>query len=371
MTLEVDVEARLGRFELAARFAAGPGITALFGRSGSGKTSIVNMIAGLLRPARGRIAVDGETLFDAAAGIDVPASRRRAGYVFQDGRLFPHLTVRRNLLYGSFFAPRPARFACFDDVVALLGLDRLLDRRPSALSGGEKQRVAIGRALLASPRFLLMDEPLASLDAGRKGEILPYIEQLRDRMGLPILYVSHSIGEVARLADTVIVLSDGRVAAAGPPDEVMTRLDLRPLTGRYEAGTVLEARLEGHDEGFGLSLLRLAGGQALHVPRVELALGAKLRVRIRARDVALAASMPERISILNRLRAIVREVAAEEGPIGEVRLDVDGQPLLARVTRRSVEELGIVPGAAVVALVKSIAFDRRSLGPSMAGDSVD
>src|SRR5256886_3586772 len=221
--LSVAVEHRLGDFRLHAAFDSAGGLTALFGRSGSGKTSLVNAIAGLIRPGRGRIVVDGAVLTDTTAGVSVPAHRRRIGYVFQEGRLFPHLTVRQNLLYGRWFAPAAERGGRLDDIVALLGIEALLGRRPALLSGGEKQRVAIGRALLANPRLLLMDEPLASLDEARKSEILPYIERLRDESGVPIVYVSHQVGEVARLATTMVVLTEGRVAAVGPAAAIMGR----------------------------------------------------------------------------------------------------------------------------------------------------
>src|SRR5437667_10720461 len=227
--LEVDIEHRFGAFALDIHFRSGRGLTALFGRSGAGKTSVVNAIAGLLHPERGRIVVDGSVLLDTERGIHAPAHRRRIGYVFQEGRLFPHLTVRQNLLYGRWFTPAAERSGRLDDIVALLGIEALLGRRPALLSGGEKQRVAIGRALLASPRLLLMDEPLASLDEARKSEVLPYIETLRDEKRIPIVYVSHSLAEVARLATTLVLVADGRVAAAGPVAEIMSRLDLQPL----------------------------------------------------------------------------------------------------------------------------------------------
>lgn len=226
MRLEVDVRRRLGAFTLDARFTSEGGATALFGPSGAGKTTLVNLIAGLIRPAHGRISLGGETLVDTERGIFVPPHRRAVGYVFQEARLFPHLSVRRNLLYGWWFVPRSRRRTSFDHIVELLGLGLLLARRPSTLSGGEKQRVAIGRALLASPRLLLMDEPLASLEAARKGEVLPYIERLRDDGIAPIVYVTHSPAEAARIATTVVVLADGRVTAFGRPAEILAR-DLR------------------------------------------------------------------------------------------------------------------------------------------------
>ena len=364
--IEVDVRRRLGDFTLDVRFAcAESGVIALFGRSGAGKTTVINMLAGLERPDSGRIAVAGRTLFGSEQGIDVPPEHRRLGYVFQDGRLFPHLTVRGNLRYGMRARDDAERRVEFDRVVELLGLDGLLDRRPYRLSGGERQRVAIGRALLASPRLLLMDEPLASLDAPRKDEILAFIERLRNELAIPIVYVSHIMEEVIRLADEMVVLSDGRVAAVGPVEEVTSRLDLRPLTGRYEAGAVLAARVERHDDTFDLTQLAVPSGQ-LTVARLDLPVGAFLRVRVRARDVSLALEPPRRSSVLNVFRGAVVDIASEPGPLVDVLLNVGGadnnSPLWARITRKSVEELGLAPGLEVYALVKAVALDRHSLG---------
>ncbi len=361
--IEVEVEKRLGSFELAARFAApDAGVTALFGRSGAGKTSIVNMLAGLLRPDRGRISVGGETLFSSADGVDLPPERRRLGYIFQEGRLFPHYSVRGNLTYG---AGRHDPAIGFDAVVALLGLGALLERRPGDLSGGEKQRVAIGRALLASPRLLLMDEPLASLDAPRKGEILPFIERLRDELRIPIFYVSHAMEEIVRLADTLVLLSDGKVAAVGTVEELTSRLDLRPLTGRYEAGAVIRATVAGHDVTYGLTELSFPGGR-LRVSHLALPLGTPVRVRIRARDVALATTRPTGISIRNVVAARVVEIAPDQGPLVDIRLDI-GRPeqpvaLWARITKRAARELNLAVGGEVFALLKTVALDRSSLG---------
>ena len=215
MSFDIDVQARRGEFSLAVAFQAGTGLTALFGPSGAGKTSILDMIAGVLKPERGRIAVDGHVLFDSTAGINLKPNQRRIGYIFQDARLFPHISVQGNLLYGYKLASDGGRYAAPDHVVALLGIAALLKRRPGSLSGGEQQRVAIGRAILASPRLLLMDEPLASLDDSRKQEILPYIERLRDEMKIPILYVTHARAEVERLAAAVIRIENGRVTSAG------------------------------------------------------------------------------------------------------------------------------------------------------------
>jgi len=357
--LSVAVTHRLGSFTLDAAFESGGGLTALFGRSGAGKPSLINAIAGLYRPNAGRIAVDDAVLTDTASGIFVPAHRRRVGYVFQEGRLFPHLSVRQNLLYGRWFAPKVAGGADLDQIVELLGIGNLLARRPANLSGGEKQRVAIGRALLARPRLLVMDEPLASLDEGRRAEILPYIERLRDEMRAPIVYVSHSIAEVARLATTLVVLSEGKVAAIGPTAQIMGRIDLFPLTGRAEAGAILATRVAGHDDKFGLTVLRAAAGE-LRVPHLDLPIGATLRVRIRARDVMIALESPTGLSALNVLPGIIAEIAGGDGPIVQMRLDCAGEALVARLTRRSVETLGLVPGKQVHAVIKSIAFDHHA-----------
>ena len=367
--LEVDIEHRLGAFELDIHFRSGRGLTALFGRSGAGKTSIINVIAGLVRPERGRIVVDGSVLIDTEHGIRVAAHRRRVGYVFQEDRLFPHLTVHQNLLFGRWFAIGSAPATRLDDVVDLLGIGGLLDRRPARLSGGEKQRVAIGRALLASPRLLLMDEPLTSLDAVRKDEILPYIERLRDQAGVPIVYVSHAVAEVTRLASTIVLISDGRVRAVGPLQEVMGRAEPHPVAGRFEAGAVLAASVAAHDTRWGLTELVGAFGK-LTVPRLPTPVGASLRVRIRARDVILAASPPTEISALNVLAGRVEAVVPIEDAALEVQLRLgDDERLLARVTRRSGAALGLVPGREVFAVIKTVAIDRRSLGHR--GETVD
>src|SRR5262245_8630783 len=365
MTLAIDIKHQLGAFHLDARFEAGGGLIALFGRSGSGKTSIISIIAGLIRPERGRVAIADHVLVDTVSGIFVPRHRRRIGYVFQEGRLFPHLTVRQNLLYGRWFAPRAKRGDDLERVVDLLGIGALLERRPGRLSGGEKQRVAIGRALLADPRLLLVDEPLASLDEERKAEVLPYIERLRDRSKVPIVYVSHSIAEVTRLATTVVLLSEGKVAAVGPVPEVMHRLDLLSLTDRTEAGAVIEATVEGHDDAFSLTELGSRAG-LWRVPRLDAPIGSRLRLRVRAQDVMIAKSAPTDLSALNVLPGVVDEIGPHDGPIVEIRLDCNGEALIARLTRYSVERLDLTPGVAAFALVKSVAVDRRSLsGPVM------
>jgi len=361
--LEVDVSKRLGDVEIAAAFTSPAGVTALFGRSGAGKTSVVNMLAGLLRPDRGWIRLDGRVLFDADAGINLPPERRRLGYVFQDARLFPHLSVAGNLRYGM---PRQRvgghqrDGVDLDAVVEVLGLAPLLSRRPGTLSGGERQRVAIGRALLAAPELLLMDEPLASLDMPRRREILPFIEAMHDRFTVPVVYVTHNMGEIVRLADHLALISDGRIVAAGPVEEVSLRLDMAGVLGRDDAGAVVRARIVGHDEADQLSRLALDGAE-LWVPHLAGPVGAPLRLRIRARDVSLALQPPAQSSVLNVLPGTVAELGAMDGPQVDVLVDC-GVRLWARITRRSLRELDLTPGRQVYALIKSVSVDRQSLG---------
>ena len=359
--LEVDVAVRRDDFRIEAAFASDAPIVAFFGRSGSGKTTLVNAIAGILKPERGRIVIGGRVLFDSANGVDLPPEHRRVGYVFQDALLFPHMTVRANLDYGEALTPLAERVIDRERVLALLGLQALLERRPTSLSGGERQRVAIGRALLTSPRVLLLDEPLASLDGARKAEILAYIEILRDELRLPIVYVSHALEEVTRLADRVVVVSEGRVAAEGPAAQVLSRPELGPLTGRFEGGAVIEARVASHDPRYELTTLAFAGGQ-LVVPNLDALPGEPVRVRIRARDVSLALERPRGVSVQNVLPATVRSLGAEFGAIVEVSLDMGGVPLRARITRKAAEELGLAPGLQVHALVKAVSIDRHSAG---------
>lgn len=361
MSVEVRLCHRFRGFALDVAFAAPAGVTVLFGRSGSGKTTVVNAVAGLLRPDDGRIEVGETVLLDRARRIDVPTHRRRIGYVFQDARLFPHLTVRQNLLFGRWFQRGGGTAAAFDQVVGLLGIGHLLQRRPGRLSGGERQRVAIGRALLARPRLLLMDEPLASLDEARKQEILPFLERLRDEVRVPILYVSHSLPEVARLATTVVAMAAGRVERQGPAAEVLGDPTAYPLLGRDEEAAILEGRLVGHDPIDQLSEVEVAGGRLL-VPRVEAPLGTRLRLRIRARDVVLATERPSGLSALNTLEATITRVAPAEPPLVEVALAAGTDRLLARVTTRSVRSLGLTEGRTVYALLKSVAIGRRDVG---------
>lgn len=359
MTVSIAFQHRFAGVALDVAFDAPLGVTALFGRSGAGKTTVINAVAGLLRPDRGRIAVDGAVLFDSALGVNLPIHRRRVGYVFQDARLFPHLNVRQNLTYGCWFAPKGPG-ASLDQVVDLLGLGGLLARRPAALSGGEKQRVAIGRALLSNPRILALDEPLAALDEARKAEILPYLERLRDEAGLPILYVSHQMSEVARLANTVVLIEGGRVAAAGPAADILSDPATAHGLGLREVGALLSARVAAHEDD-GLSRLDTGAGP-VWLPRVAAAVGANLRVRILAQDVMLAVERPKGISALNILPAVVRDLRQGDGPGALVRLDAGDGVILARITRRSAAALDLVPGAQVFAILKAVSVAQEDVG---------
>lgn len=357
--LSVQLQHRLGDFALDVDFKAPPGITVLFGRSGSGKTSIVNAVAGLLTPDEGRVALGDRVLLDTRRGINLPPQRRRIGYVFQEGRLFPHLTVRQNLTYGRLFAPHGASREDPDKVIAMLGLEPLLQRRPGRLSGGEKQRVAIGRALLSAPELILADEPLAALDEARKAEILPYFERLRDEVSVPVLYVSHSAAEVARLATTVVALDAGRVTHRGPAGEVLADPMVTPA-GVRAAGALIEARVKTHHDD-GITELE-AGGMALFVPRVPQGPGTPIRLRIAAQEIVLSRDKPVGLSALNVIPGRVDKVRTGDGPGALVSLKTPAGPLLARITRRSVEALGLAEGVACHAVVKSVAIAPEDVG---------
>ncbi|WP_022706987.1 molybdenum ABC transporter ATP-binding protein [Paracoccus zeaxanthinifaciens] len=352
MSLEVRIRHRFAGFALEAEFTAQPGLTVLFGPSGSGKSTIVDAVAGLFRPDHALIRADGRVLTDTDAHIFVPPHRRRAGYVFQQGRLFPHLSVRRNLTYGSRKGG-----ADFAQVVGMLGIGHLLDRAPAALSGGERSRVAIGRALLAQPLLMLADEPLAALDDARKAEILPYFERLRDEARVPILYVSHSIPEVTRLATTVVALRAGRVIAQGTPSEVLGQ---GALGG--DAGAIIDARVRRHHDD-GLTEL-VAGDVPLWVPRVAAAPGTALRLRVGARDVVLSRDRPTGLSALNIMPG--RIAGMRDAPDGSVmvRLDLGQDALIARITRRSAHAMGLAVGQDCHAILKSVAVHGSDIAPA-------
>jgi molybdate transport system ATP-binding protein len=345
VSLCVTLHHGLGDFRLSASFEAQGGVTALFGPSGAGKSSIVAAVAGLLRPHEGRVILNGRTLTDMAAGIFVPPQQRRAGLVFQDGRLFPHMSVRDNLLYGWKRTPARGDAAQIAHIVALLGLEGLLARRPRTLSGGEKARVALGRALLAAPEILLLDEPLASLDAARRAEILPYLERLRDEAGVPMLYVSHAVDEVARLADRVVLLDQGRVQGQGPAAQM--------LPGRGGVGAVIDAMVCGM-RGDGLVELAFDGGRlAVTTPAKT---GTRLRVRLAADDILIARTAPQDISANNVLAVTVSEVHIA-GDLAEVMLAAGATRMLARITAASARRLQLTPGLAVFAVIKSVTLD--------------
>src|SRR5215467_11461629 len=314
--LSLDIERRLGDFPLKASFVVGEGVTALFGRSGAGKTSVINAIAGILRPDRGRIDINEETVFDTERGIDVPTPGRR-----------------------------------------------VLERRPGNLSGGEKQRVAIGRALLSSPRLLLLDEPLASLDAHRKGEVMQYIELIRDEVKVPIVYVSHAVEEVVRIADTVVLMSAGSVLAVGPAEDVMGRPDLRPGEGAFEGGAVIDAKVVEQEMVHDLATLAFDGG-TLTAPNVDALIGEPVRVRIRARDVSIALERPQRISIQNVLQGTISEVGVRANGTVDIAIAVGATTLRSRVTPRAVEQLGLASGLTVYAMVKAVSLARAGSPPT-------
>lgn len=333
----------------------GQGVTALFGHSGSGKTSCLRCVAGLERAGEAYLAVNGELWQDSARGLFVPTHRRALGYVFQEASLFAHLDVRGNLAFGQRRIAAAERRVAWEQAVELLGIGHLLDRLPARLSGGERQRVGIARALLTSPRLLLMDEPLAALDAPRKQEILPYLERLHAELQIPVLYVSHAADEVARLADHVVLLEQGRAVAQGPLQDTLARLDLPTALGE-DAGVVVDARVAGHDDHYHLSRLEFPGGSVLVARRPE-ALGQRLRFRVHARDVSLALYPAEGSSITNVLSACVVELAPADTPAHVlVRLDAAGTPLLARITRRSADQLGVRPGQQLWAQIKAVAL---------------
>jgi molybdate transport system ATP-binding protein len=354
MSLEIALCHRYGGFALDAAFAVKrPGITALFGPSGGGKTTIINAVAGLLRPDEGRIAIGGRVLFDSAANVWVPPAQRRVGYVFQDARLFPHMSVESNLRFGWRRAAIRAPESEISRVVEMLGLGPLLRRKPAKLSGGEKGRVALGRALLASPEVLLLDEPLAALDQARKNDILPYLDRLRDEARIPMLYVSHSLDEVSRLANDIVILKHGRVAAAGSVFDVLTDLRLPDFTGSSPYGALLDTVVLRHAQEEGLTVLSFAGGE-LSIPLLHRPEGTRLRTHIRAEDVMLARERPVAISANNVLPASVSGLRASDAVHVDVQLKCGAATLIARITRASAARLALQEGTAVFAIVKSV-----------------
>lgn len=341
-TLDVDIE------------LPGSGVTALFGPSGSGKTTLLRCIAGLEHAEGGLLRMNDQVWQDGEKFL--PTHARSLGYVFQEAGLFPHLSVRRNLEYGLMRIVPDKRKVQLEQVVELLGLSKLVDRTdPTSLSGGERQRVAIGRALLTSPNLLLMDEPLSALDAASKQEIFPYLERLHRELKIPVLYVSHALDEVARLADHLVLFEQGRVIANGTLGETLSRLDL-PTTHLDDAGAVIEAKVAMHDEAYSLTRLDFSGG-SLWVSKIERAAGTLMRARVLARDVSIAIAAPHGSSITNIVAARIVEIQDEGRDRVSLRLAVGGgQTLLSRITRRSRDQLGLVAGMEVYAQVKSVAL---------------
>jgi len=353
MSIEIRFHIDRGDFLLDVDLSIpGSGVTALFGPSGSGKTTLLRAIAGLEPCRDGYLKVGNRVWHD--GGKFLPTHERPLGYVFQEASLFPHLNVRQNLEYGVKRMKETAKRVSLDRAVELLGISHLLSRRAHQLSGGEQQRVAIARALAVSPAMLLLDEPLTALDQKLKQEILPYLESLHRELDIPVLYVSHSREEVARLADHMVLLENGRVQATGKVSELFTRLDLT-LTHGPRTETVIEATVSGHDEIFDLTYLDFPGGR-FTVARNQIPLGSTVRLQVMARDVSLTLERQTGTSILNIFPAIVDKIAPEGSSQVTVRLSLGGFSLLSRITRKSAEDLGLTPGSRVYAQVKSVAL---------------
>ena len=349
-----------GEFQLSTELTLpNSGVTVLFGHSGSGKTTLLRCIAGLQYPQQSYLEINGTIWQDSDTGVFLPTHKRPLGYVFQDANLFSHLTVRDNLNFGlkrlkaSLLSSKIESFHC-PTLIHLLGIEHLLDRLPERLSGGEKQRVAIARALVLNPEILLMDEPLASLDAKRKQEILPFLSQLNQQLKIPVIYVTHSHQEVAQLADYLVIMDAGKVQASGVLSETLSRLDL-PLSQDREATTVWNATVLDHEPAFHLTRVAFAGG-TLSLPAIEAKIGTPLRVQIYARDVSIVLESPRATSILNVLPAIITESAEGDNGQSIVRLTVGQQPLLAHITRKSALLLKVSNGKAVFVQIKGMSI---------------
>jgi molybdate transport system ATP-binding protein len=366
MSLKVAVEKRLGSFLLDVAFAAPtPGIVALFGPSGCGKSTTINIIAGLLLPDHGEISLGEDVLLDTRRKIAIAAERRGIGYVFQDARLFPHLSVAANLRYAQRRARR-APYVSLERVLAMLDLEPLLSRRVHRLSGGERQRVALGRALLSQPRLLLLDEPLAALDRDRREEVLPYLETLRDQLAIPMIYVSHQFDEVLRLATHIVLMQAGKVAAEGGITQMSLDPKLRALIGPDAVGAVIDGTVIGEDAASGLTRVRVGNGE-LNIEAARLVAGARMRVQLLARDVIVSTRMPQYLSVRNSLPGVVTAIdddgTGNAGDLGSDLVSIDigaGASILARVTRAATRELELAVGAAVWALVKAVSLRGHS-----------
>ena len=346
---------RRGTFDLDAKFESPtPGVVALFGRSGSGKSTLVHVVAGLLDADAGRIMIDGRCLLDTETGVNVPPQRRRIGVVFQDSRLFPHLRVGGNLNYGRKRAAAPF-FVKFDEVADLLGLAPLMERRTHQLSGGEAKRVAIGRALLSQPSLLLLDEPLSGLDVSRRGELLPYLERLRDELAVPMAYVSHDFDEVLRLATHLVLLDRGRTVAQGDLTTMSLNSDLRAIIGADAVGAIVEGRVLGTDAQSGLTRVQV-GRNHLELESPGAVAGSTLRVQLLARDLIVATSAPRGVSVRNVLEGTVRDVAADLGGSDLITIDIGAALIIARITHAATRELQLAPGRGAWVLVKAVSL---------------
>jgi molybdate transport system ATP-binding protein len=362
--IEVDVKRVIGSFSLDVAFKNATGVTALFGHSGSGKSVTLGIIAGLTQPDWGHVRLNGEAFVDTDAGVRLPVSRRRIGLVFQDANLFPHMSVRQNLLYGRWFAPRDARRIDFDAVVETLGIGNLLSRPPARLSGGERQRVAIGRALLSCPKLLLFDEPLAALDMQRKLEIMPLIERVRDEFRVPIVYVTHAVDEVVRLAHCVVIIEGGRVKFVGEPATAFSRLASAPGEDRFKLSSVLEARVATQPPSHGLTPLAHPGGLIWVAGQVG-APGAPARVVVNATDVILSLARPAEISTRSVLAGKVTRIR-QSGALVTVEIELpENSYLLAAITRGAMEDLSLQTGTHVYALFKSAALDDTAVSSDL------
>ncbi|SFK25134.1 molybdenum ABC transporter ATP-binding protein [Methylocapsa palsarum] len=361
--LEVNVALKVGSFQLEVAFQNQKTFTALFGQSGSGKSLTLNLISGLIRPNEGFIRLDGVTFVDINEGIFEPMHRRRVGVVFQDSNLFPHMSVRQNLLFGRWFAPKGDRRIDFDQVIEVLGIGKLLKRPPSRLSGGERQRVAIGRALLSCPRLLLFDEPMAALDMERKLEILPLIERIRDEFRVPMVYVSHAIEEVVRLADLIVVIDAGKVKAIGGPGEVFSAASAQSEEARFDRSSVLTVRVAGENARYGLTELKHSSG-VIWLGGAAGPAGSEARVIIKATDVVLANEPAHRTSVRSVLQGKVLSIH-DSGPFAMVEIALAGDNhLFAAATRQAVDELGLQKGCDVFALIKTAALDEAKIAPA-------
>jgi molybdate transport system ATP-binding protein len=355
MMLTVSAHKQRGAFRLEAKFSLPtPGVVALFGRSGCGKSTLVNIIAGLLEADAGRVVLDAVELLDTERKILVPAERRRIGYVFQDARLFPHMNVAANLKYAEKRAIG-APFVSLGQVCDLLDLAALMDRRTHQLSGGERQRVAIGRALLSQPRLLLLDEPLASLDAARREEVLPYLELLRDQLAIPMVYVSHNFDEILRLATYLVLMEDGRTTAQGGIAEMSLNPNLRAIIGADAVGAIVDGSVLGKDADTDLTLVRVGHGM-LKVKSATQTIGAKLRVQLLARDLIVATQPPQHLSVRNNLQGVIISMSRDEDDSDLVAIDIGGTVIMARVTCAATRELALTVGLPVWALVKAVSL---------------